>query len=89
MEKQQKVVQGIKEYIQISHDVKMNPLWNYMNNMVEGFGKIEGKTFVEFGCGPGLNLPFISKASGKTGRFVAVDLSEGHVDYVKQSVVPT
>ena len=35
-----------------------------------------GDTVVEFGCGPGVNLPALREAVGSTGRVVGVDITE-------------
>ncbi len=36
-----------------------------------------GDTVVEFGCGPGVNIPALREAVGPDGRVVGVDISEG------------
>ena len=36
-----------------------------------------GDTVVEFGCGPGVNIPALREAVGPTGRVVGVDISGG------------
>ena len=39
-----------------------------------------GDTVVEFGCGPGVNLPALRDAVGRTGRVVGVDVSDRMLD---------
>jgi SAM-dependent methyltransferase len=39
-----------------------------------------GDTVVEFGCGPGVNLPALRDAVGPSGRVVGVDVSAGMLD---------
>ena len=39
-----------------------------------------GDTVVEFGCGPGVNLPALRDAVGPAGRVVGVDISAGMLD---------
>lgn len=39
-----------------------------------------GDTVVEFGCGPGVNLPALREAVGPTGRVVGVDLTRAMLD---------
>jgi SAM-dependent methyltransferase len=39
-----------------------------------------GDTVVEFGCGPGVNLPVLREAVGPTGRVVGVDVSTRMLD---------
>ncbi|QAU14411.1 methyltransferase domain-containing protein [Halorubrum sp. BOL3-1] len=47
---------------------------------VESLGLAPGDTVVEFGCGPGVNLPALREAVGPTGRVVGVDVSTGMLD---------
>jgi len=44
---------------------------------VRALGLQPGDTVVEFGCGPGVNLPLLCDAVGPTGQVVGVDISGG------------
>jgi ubiquinone/menaquinone biosynthesis C-methylase UbiE len=39
-----------------------------------------GDTVVEFGCGPGVNVPVLREAVGPTGRVVGVDITGAMLD---------
>jgi len=41
---------------------------------------VPGDTVVEFGCGPGVNLPALRDAVGRSGRVVGVDVSPRMLD---------
>ena len=47
---------------------------------VRGLALAPGDTVVEFGCGPGVNLPVLREAVGPTGRVVGVDVSTRMLD---------
>ncbi|GAA0529700.1 hypothetical protein GCM10008994_00280 [Halorubrum ejinorense] len=47
---------------------------------VRGLDLAPGDTVVEFGCGPGVNLPALREAVGPTGRVVGVDVSTRMLD---------
>ena len=42
---------------------------------VDALDLAAGDTVVEFGCGPGINLPVLREAVGPTGRVVGVDIT--------------
>ncbi|WP_198951545.1 class I SAM-dependent methyltransferase [Halorubrum salipaludis] len=43
-----------------------------------------GDTVVEFGCGPGVNVPALREAVGPTGRVVGVDVTGAMVDRARR-----
>lgn len=45
-----------------------------------------GDTVVEFGCGPGVNLPALREAVGSSGRVVGVDLTGPMLDRARRLV---
>ncbi|ELZ46439.1 methyltransferase type 11 [Halorubrum californiense DSM 19288] len=47
---------------------------------VRGLDLAPGDTVVEFGCGPGVNLPALRDAVGRNGRVVGVDVSPQMLD---------
>jgi len=47
---------------------------------VRALGLEPGDTVVEFGCGPGVNVPALREAVGPTGRVVGVDITGAMLD---------
>jgi SAM-dependent methyltransferase len=47
---------------------------------VSALGLDPGDTVVEFGCGPGVNVPALREAVGPTGRVVGVDITGAMLD---------
>ena len=47
---------------------------------VRALGLDPGDTVVEFGCGPGVNVPALRAAVGSTGRVVGVDITGAMLD---------
>lgn len=53
---------------------------------VEALDLHSGDTVVDFGCGPGVNLPALREAVGPTGRVVGVDFTGPMLDRARRRV---
>jgi ubiquinone/menaquinone biosynthesis C-methylase UbiE len=58
----------------------------YIDTRIQRFGRREGMTVVDYGCGPGRYTTRFSKMVGKTGKVFAVDIHELAIDSVKKKI---
>jgi len=62
---------------------KRNPK---IENRVKTFNIKKGMTIVDYGCGPGMYINWLSKAVGENGKIFAVDVAEAAKKYIEKEI---
>lgn len=55
-------------------------------NLIEKTGIREGMTILEVGCGNGFFTPYLSKAVGKDGKIIAIDLQKEMIEKLRGKI---
>jgi ubiquinone/menaquinone biosynthesis C-methylase UbiE len=55
-----------------------------IENRVKSFNIKKGMTIIDYGCGPGMYINWFSKAVGKNGKVIAVDVMEIAREYIEK-----
>merc|ERR1719433_2005639 len=72
-----------KNYVPKFHG-EHRDIWNAKDDIIKAVGNVKGKVVADLGAGSGLFMPGLAEAVGDDGKLIALDISPGFVEMLKE-----